>query len=323
MKNVSLILCAVFSAVLISCATAKGVENVAGELILSGEQKQAYISAQMDKIFHPSGAKSAFEVPQGWQRQRFKVGSAYAEHMRSKTKRGNRVILQLHGGGYLFGLSDAHRLLGVNQAQLAGASDVYYSDYRLAPQNTYPAALQDAVALYREMLNRGILAKNIILIGDSAGGNLAVELALYLKEHNLPRPGVIVLVSPWATMEVLEGTSRSFNESKDQALGKGTPLFESVKKAEYIGDIDRKDPRVSPIYADISGLSPTLIQAGGSELFLSECEELARKFAADGVEVSFSAYAGMPHDFALLLPHMRESLNSLQEIADFVNRYMR
>lgn len=323
MKKICLVLCVAFSAVLIFFSVTNNVENEVNEVILDGEQKQAYISAQMDKMFRSGGVKSAFEVPQGWEWQRFKVGSAYAEHMRSNTKHGNRVILQLHGGGYLFGLSDAHRLLGVNQAQLAGVSDVYYSDYRLAPQNTYPAALQDAVALYREMLNRGILAKNIILIGDSAGGNLAVELALYLKEHNLPQPGVIILISPWATMEVLEGTSRSFNESKDQALGKGTPLFESVKKAEYIGDIDRKDPRVSPIYADLSGLSPTLIQAGGSELFLSECEELARKFAADGVEVSFSAYAGMPHDFALLLPHMRESLNSLQEIADFVNRYMR
>ncbi|MFR8440400.1 MAG: alpha/beta hydrolase [Campylobacter sp.] len=322
MKKVSLILCAVFSAVLISCATAKGVENVAGELILSGEQKQAYISAYMDKIFHPSGAKSAFEIPQGWQQQRFKVGSAYAEHMHSNAKRGDRVILQLHGGGYVLGLSDAHRLLGVKQAELAGASDVYYSDYRLAPQNTYPAALQDAIALYEELLNRKISAKNIILIGDSAGGNLAVELALYLKEHNLPRPGVIVLVSPWASMEV-HGASRSFNESKDQVLGKSTPLFEPVKKAEYIGSLDRKDPRVSPVYADLSGLAPTLIQAGGNELFLSECEELAKKFAADGVEVSLSVYAGMPHDFALLLPQMRESVNSLQEIADFANRYMR
>ena len=158
MKKICLVLCVAFSAVLIFFSVTNNVENEVNEVILDGEQKQAYISAQMDKMFRSGGVKSVFEVPQSWEWQRFKVRSAYAEHMRSKTKHGNRVILQLHGGGYLFGLSDAHRLLGVNQAQLTDASDVYYSDYRLAPQNTYPAALKDAVALYEEMLNRWILA---------------------------------------------------------------------------------------------------------------------------------------------------------------------
>ena len=324
MTKVHAALCALLGAVFISCfAPSAPASAGAGEFALTGSEKQDYISARMKEVFHPSGEKKAFEVPQGWKLERFTLGATAVERMRYKTRRTNRVILQLHGGGYVLGLSDAHRLLGMRQARLVGAGEVYYADYRLAPQNTYPAALNDAVATYEELLRRGIKAKDIILIGDSAGGNLAVELALYLKERGLPQPGAMILASPWASMEHTAGTSRTFNEAKDQVLGKGTPLFEPVKKAEYIGNLSRKDPRVSPIYADLSGLAPTLIQLGGNELFLSEGEELARKFAADGTEVSLSVYLGMPHDFALLLPQMRESVNSLREIADFVDRYMR
>ena len=166
-------------------------------------------------------------------------------------------------------MSNNHRILGLRQATLADAGEVYFVNYRLAPAHVYPAALEDAVAVYKELLNRGIKGENIILTGDSAGGNLAVELALYLKENKLPQPGVIALASPWTTFEHKKGTSRYYNDEKDVILGKGTPLNIPVKDAKYKGKLSRKDPRLSPIYADLSGLPPMLIQAGGNELFLT------------------------------------------------------
>ena len=98
--------------------------------------------------------------------------------MRAETKESDRVILQLHGGGYILGMSDGHRLLALRQAVLTRASKVYYVEYRLAPQHVYPAALEDAVTVYQRLLARGIEPQNIILVGDSAGGNLALELVL-------------------------------------------------------------------------------------------------------------------------------------------------
>ena len=94
------------------------------------------------------------------------------------------------------------------------------------------------------------------------------------------------------------------------------------RKPAYAGTLDRKDPRLSPIYADLSGLPPMLIQAGGNELLLTDSLDLTEKAAADGVQVTLSVYEGMPHDFALLFPEMQDSVQSLKEIADFVNRYM-
>lgn len=262
-------------------------------------------------------------MPDGWTLTREDIGGAVVEHMVSEEKRNERVLLQLHGGAYVYPLGDAHRLLALRQSVLIGAGEAYCVDYRTAPEHLYPTALEDAVHAYEGILARGVQAENIVLVGDSAGGNLALALALHLKEHNLPQPGVIALASPWTTMEHREGTSRTTKERADQVLGLGTPLYEAVRMGDYGGtQMAQTDPPLSPIYADLTGLAPILIQTGGNELFITENEELAAKATADGVDVTLTVYAGMPHDFALLFPEMEDSVRSLKEIAAFVDRYM-
>lgn len=293
--------------------------------VLTGEAKQAYITEKVNAIFHPpAGASaSAFELSDGWTITREDIDGVAVDHIASEEKRKGRILLQLHGGGYVLPLGDGHRMLAVRQAALIGASDAYCVDYRIAPVYRYPAALDDAVSTYKGLLARGIAAKDIVLVGDSAGGNLALCLALYLKEQGIAQPGVIALASPWTTMEHRAGTSRTTKEHADQVLGIGTPLYDAVKVGDYAdGAFPRNDPRLSPIYADLTGLPPILIQTGGNELFLTENEELAQKAAADGVPITLTVYPGMPHDFALLLPEMEDSVQSLRELADFVNRYM-
>ncbi len=292
-------------------------------LILQGQAKEQYAADYIKRYFSQMKPPAPFEVPDGWKMESFEVNDIEVERLTANDKKGGRVLLQLHGGGYVNGMSNNHRVLGLRQATLANAGEVYFVNYRLAPAHVYPAALEDAAAVYKELLNRGIKGENIILTGDSAGGNLAVVLAVYLKEHNLPQPGVIALASPWTTFEHKKGTSRYYNGTKDVILGKGTPLYNAVKEPAYKGKMNRKDPRISPVYADLSGLSPMLIQAGGNELFLTESVQLAEKAAADGVAVTLTVYPGMSHDFALLLPEMQDSIDSLDEIADFADRYMK
>jgi acetyl esterase/lipase len=295
-------------------------------IVLQGKAKEKYAADYMKTYFQnirTMKAPAPFEAPAGWKMETVTVNGITLERMTADQKKSDRVLLQMHGGGYVGGMSNNHRILGLRQATLADAGEVYFVNYRLAPAHVYPAALEDAVAVYKELLNRGIKGENIILTGDSAGGNLAVELALYLKENKLPQPGVIALASPWTTFEHKKGTSRYYNDEKDVILGKGTPLNIPVKDAKYKGKLSRKDPRLSPIYADLSGLPPMLIQAGGNELFLTESVRLAEKAAADGTTVTLTVYPGMSHDFALLLPEMQDSIDSLKEIADFANRYMK
>ena len=256
-------------------------------IVLQGQAKEKYVADYMKKFFSQMKPPAPFEAPAGWKMETTTVNGITLERMTADQKKSDRVLLQMHGGGYVGGMSNNHRILGLRQATLADAGEVYFVNYRLAPAHVYPAALEDAVAVYKE------------------------------------QPGVIALASPWTTFEHKKGTSRYYNDEKDVILGKGTPLNIPVKDAKYKGKLSRKDPRLSPIYADLSGLPPMLIQAGGNELFLTESVRLAEKAAADGIPVTLTVYPGMSHDFALLLPEMQDSIDSLDEIADFANRYMK
>ncbi|MBQ4124406.1 MAG: alpha/beta hydrolase fold domain-containing protein, partial [Desulfovibrio sp.] len=159
-----------------------------------------------------------------------------------------------------------------------------------------------------------------VLCADSAGANLALALCLELKRQCRAQPGFLALLSPWACME-LDSPSRRANARRDCVLGEGSPLHALVgKPSPYAGGLELSDPRLSPVYADLSGLPPLLIQAGGHEAILDDALALAAKAARDGVEVSLTVYPGMPHDFALLLPDLPESRAALEELRDFALR---
>ena len=186
------------------------------------------------------------------------------------------------------------------------------------------AALDDAAAVYRELLASGVRPENVIVIGDSAGGNLALALSLRLKEDGVAQPALLALISPWTTFEQT-APSRTANRERDLVLGsKGFPLYAEVqlRKPSYAGEMDLNDPQLSPIYADLRGLPPMLIQVGGYELFLDDGLSLARRASSDDVEGTLTIYPGMPHDFPLLLPELDETAASLQEFKDFVERHM-
>ena len=291
------------------------------------EEKQAYVAEKMEKLFHSPSVAAAtekpFSPPDGWVYERYGLGDCNMERLENPKEKSHRIVLQLHGGGYINPLGNGHRSLCVKQMVLAGAKSGYMLDYRTAPEHTYPAALEDAINAYEDILAKGADPKEIVVFGDSAGGNLALELSLYLREHNRPQPGAVVLISPWTTFET-NLPSRKRNAERDMILGKINPhMYNEVKKPSYGKGLSAKDPRLSPIYADLKNFPPMLIQAGGQELFLDESIVLAKKAAEDGTEVTLTVYPDMSHDFALLLPELEDSVVSFKEIRDFLNRHMK
>ncbi|MBQ2088221.1 MAG: alpha/beta hydrolase [Selenomonas sp.] len=295
-------------------------------LQLDAAAKQAYVQEKMGKIFRPAAntptAVKPFKAPDGWQYESYDIGSCNVEKLVNPQAKTNRVVLQLHGGGYINGLGNGHRALGVKQMVLTNARKAYLVDYRTAPAHTYPAALEDAVQAYEDILAQGNAPQDIVVFGDSAGGNLALALSLYLREHNKPQPGALILISPWTTFET-NLPSRKNNADRDLILGKINPrMYNEVARPSYGKGLAAKDARISPLYANLQGLPPMLIQAGGYEMFLDESVALAKKAAADGTVVTLTVYPGMSHDFALLLPELKDSIDSFKEIRDFVNLHL-
>ena len=294
-------------------------------IVLTGEAKQAYIKTQMDALYYPSedSKPAPFPTPKGWGYEKTSIGNVPVECLAPPKPTTKRIVLQLHGGAYMSGLTDLYRTFAVRQAAYTNAREIYCVDYRHAPLHRYPAALEDAATVYRGLLARGTRPSDIIIFGDSAGGNLAVALAIHLRDRGVLQPAALILLSPWADFEHKDGTSRTENFTKDKVLGEGTPFAPHLcKTPPYAGSLPLDDPRLSPIHADLSGLPPMLIQTGGYDLLLTEGEQLAKKAKADGISVTCTVYPEMPHVFPLVLPELAESFVALEEMRDFVNRYM-
>ena len=286
------------------------------------EAKQIYIADSMKRLIHEH-FKVEFSAPSGWTYEKFSIGDVNVERLfNPKQKKSSRVVLQLHGGGYVGHLSNWYRDFAIKQAVMTDAREIFMVDYRVAPEHVYPAALDDTEQAYEEILKRGIKSENIIVFGDSAGGNLALALSLRLKEKNLPQPALLILLSPRTTFEN-NLPSRTANADRDLILGKiNTKMYNAVSNPVYAGQIPLNDPHLSPIYADLKNLPPMLIQIGGYELFVDDGIELLKKATADELNVTLSVYQGMSHDFSVLLPELDESVKSFIEIKNFVNLYM-
>jgi epsilon-lactone hydrolase len=203
-----------------------------------------------------------------------------------------RLLLYFHGGVYTFGSA----ALGANlAAQIARRIDaaVISVDYRLAPEHPFPAALEDAVAAYDAVLARGVAPAEIVVAGESAGAGLAVAGLLAARDRGLPMPAAVLLMSPWADL-TLTGTSMDTKEGIDPVLAR--PAF-LPRVADYVGDHDPATGLISPIFADLSGLPPLVIQAGSHEVLLDDAVRLAGRAAADDVPVTLEVTPGVPHVF--------------------------
>lgn len=180
-----------------------------------------------------------------------------------------RIVLFFHGGGYVFGSAKSHRGLTFKLAQETQAN-IFSVDYRLAPEHPFPAAVEDAVAAYKWLLDNGADPTKIVVSGDSAGGGLSLALMLSCKERHLPMPAASVLYSPFTDLAAT-GSSLETNEPTD-VMFKKVYIAEGAKR--YTGEADPKTPLISPLYADLSGLPPTLIFVSDNEALYDDSTRL-------------------------------------------------
>ena len=294
---------------------------------LTGDAEKSYIAEKTDSFFNARysqpAKKSKYDVPRGWKFEKLSFNGVSVEKFSPKKNSTDRSRLFFHGGGYVNGLNDRYRDWGMYLAEISGNATLLALDYRVAPENQYPAALDDAVNAYRGILDAGYDPNKIVLLGDSAGGNLAAVFALYLKDHNLPLPKSMVLISPWTCIES-SLPSRSQNREVDQILGEKNPrLNPEVMDSSYARGQNLKDPYISPVYGDLSNLPPTLIIAGANEILLDDTLLFASREQIASVDVQEIIYAGMSHDWTLMLPELQESQEMFNAIKSFVDEKMK
>ncbi|HKJ35807.1 MAG TPA: alpha/beta hydrolase [Solirubrobacterales bacterium] len=225
------------------------------------------------------------------------------------------ALLWVHGGGFVLGSAKTHAPLGGFLATSAGA-DVYLPDYRLAPEHPFPAATDDVFRAYEQVLSRGHDPARVAIGGDSAGGAIALLAALEIQDMELASPAALVLASP-VTDLTLSGPSIEERRRREALLRRGW-LYEGYRA--FAGSRSLSDPQVSPLYADLGGLPPTLIQVGEEEILLDDSLRLADRAWAAGVEVELQRYPGMWHDFQLHAAFIDDAAEANEQIGAFLRR---
>lgn len=261
----------------------------------------------LQRIFLATGACAEYLVPPG------------AE------QRGT-CILQLHGGGFIIPYTRQHQKQSVRLATIAGPLPVMSLDYRVAPEHRFPAALEDAVAAI-EWLNRekGMPPESIIVFGESAGGGLALSLAMWLRDHKIGRLKAITLISPWTD---LTGKSRSHKErlALDPFFGQKKDRRQEQRQSSipagsiYAGENELVDPYISPAFGDMTDMPPLLIHAGEHEILFDDAAIIHEKAVAAGIDSHFHEWTGMFHCFQMAHPFVPEARTAWQEIGGFIRK---
>ncbi|MBW2087206.1 MAG: alpha/beta hydrolase, partial [Deltaproteobacteria bacterium] len=244
------------------------------------------------------------------------AGSMPAEWIIAPEAANDRVILYLHGGGYVIGSINTHREMGSHISRAAEAR-VLMIEYRLAPEHPFPAAVEDAVAAYRWLVGEGLDPAQIVIAGDSAGGGLTVATLVALRDEGDLLPAAAVCLSPWVDLEGI-GQSMSAKAEADPLVQRDG-IIEMARA--YLGGTDARTPLAAPLYADLTGLPPVLIQVGTSETLLDDSTRLAERFRKAGVDVTFEPWEDMIHVwqfFASILPEGQEAIN---RIGSFVKQH--
>lgn len=225
---------------------------------------------------------------------------------------GKRAILYVHGGGFYSGSLDTHRASAASFAKAASA-DVLLIDYRLAPEYPYPAPIDDTLTAYLWLLDAGYESDNIVVLGDSAGGNLAIEAMLRQIRLKGPVPAAVIAISPITDLAAT-GASIRENAANDPF---GNALRIEDARTAYLGDRSPTDPRVSPLYADMKGFPPLLMQVGSREVSLDDTLRLAAKAREAGIDVTTDVVPGMVHQWQLFPFWLDDARRSNQRAAEF------
>jgi len=252
-------------------------------------------------------------IPRGTTIEPISLAGRPAEKLTPKGVVSEQVLYYMHGGAYLGGSPRTHRGMLAHIAKAVGCT-VIVLDYRLAPEHPYPAALDDAVAGWKALLAQGVKPANLVIGGDSAGGNLALVTAIALRDAGLPQPSGLVLLSPWTDMSS-SGPSMGTRAERDRLL-----TVRGIDRAarQFADGLALDDPRLSPLFAKLEGLPKMLIQVGDDELLLDDSVRLAEAARAAGVSLRLDVKLKLWHVWQVMAGWMPEADQAVAEIGAFV-----
>jgi monoterpene epsilon-lactone hydrolase len=228
------------------------------------------------------------------------------------------TLLYFHGGAYVVGSAASSVNLVPDIARRTGA-DAFTVDYRLAPENPFPAAIDDAVAAYKALIEQGVGTESIALVGESAGGGLALALLVAIEDAGLPQPSAAVVLSPWVDL-TQSGPSMETRAEQDPSL---TRQALQTRARDYLAGADPRNPLASPLHADLRGLPPLLVQVGSSEILLDDALRIASKAAHADVSVTLQTFSCAPHVFQGFAPGLDAADAALDQVALFLRRHLR
>ena len=241
------------------------------------------------------------------------AGGVRAEWTATAGDARDAALLYFHGGGYVIGSLDSHRHLVAELGRACGVAALAL-DYRLAPEHPFPAAVEDALAGYRFLLGRGVAPGRIALAGDSAGGGLVVAAMVAIREAGLPQPAGGWCISPWVDMEAI-GETMTSRAAADPTVQK-PGLLDMARL--YLGGADPRSPLAAPIYADLAGLAPLLIQVGACETLLDDALRLAKTAGAADVRVDLEIWPEMIHVWHLFHPELAAGRRAIAAGGGFI-----
>ena len=227
-----------------------------------------------------------------------------------------KLILYVHGGGYVSGSCSDHRIFVSKFAKVTGITNLIY-EYRLAPEYPFPASLDDSVRIYQWLLLSGFEPKNIVIAGESAGGGLTLALLLALKELDIPQPKAAVAISPWTDLTCSSDSYRTKNKVSPAPINSW-----KVFSHYYIGDNRGTNPLISPLFGDLKNLPSILINSGVDDELYEDGEKFYFKAKEAGLDITFRVGEGMVHCYPLLAPMFREATEAMNEIVLFIRKHL-
>ncbi len=259
------------------------------------------------------GADFFGKLPKGFTTEPFTIGDLSAEWLLPEGADKKKAILYFHGGGLVVGSINAHRGIVAKFVKESGVEALLF-DYGLAPENPFPAGLNDSLSAYQYLLDSGISPENIVFMGDSGGGNLVYSTMHLAKERGIPLPAGAITLSAWTDL-TNSGDSWKSNAELDSLCWKDA---QSVFSEYYGGENHLTDPLISPLFGDFEGFPPLLLFAGGHETMRDDSTRLAEKAERAGVDVTLTVGDGLFHCYPACAPMFPEATSALKEIGKFI-----
>lgn len=260
---------------------------------------------------------------EGFELREFDFEGIPMKWLLAKNNKKKRIVLQLHGGAYILSLNEdlfqRYRFMAKLYSKANEDADVLTIDYRVAPENRYPAALEDSVKAYQWILNQGYQSEQIIIVGDSAGGGLAIATAMYLRDHQILLPKALIALSAWTNLAAT-GKSMKENYEVDPVFGMNEKAGSFFYQAEYAKGSHVKNPYISPVFGDFEDMPSMLLQVGEKEMLLSDTLDVAKKAKRAGVYVEQTTYQGMIHEFQMAGSLLPEAEKAWREVEGFLQR---